>query len=161
MPLIVKLPKSAAVAPARVAAPVRQVDVFPTILAAVEPALAAPPLQGVDLRPWMRGDEVEPLASIAEEEPDLRSLIEGGFHLIQERKGADGGRLRLFDLAADRDEQSDLSAAQPARARALLGRLDALFSEFDRRGFPRRLGRDFEPQARDVEALDKLGYTDR
>jgi hypothetical protein len=47
------------------------------------------------------------------------------------------------------------------RARALLGRLDALFSEFDRRGFPRRLGRDFEPQARDVEALDKLGYTDR
>ena len=109
----------------------------------------------------MRGDEVEPLASIAKKKPDLRSLIEGGFHLIQERKGADGGRLRLFDLAADRDEQSDLSAAQPARARALLGRLDALFSEFDRRGFPRRLGRDFEPQARDVEALDKLGYTDR
>jgi arylsulfatase A-like enzyme len=161
VPLVVKLPKSRGVAPARVAAPVRQLDVLPTILAAVDPSLAAPPLQGVDLRPWMRGDEVEPLAAIAEEEPDLRSLIEGGFHLIQEKKGTDGGRLWLFDLAADRAEQSDLAAAQPARARALLGRLDSLFSELDRRGFPRRLGRDFEPQARDVEALDKLGYTDR
>jgi arylsulfatase A-like enzyme len=157
VPLVIKFPKSLGRPPARIAEPVRVVDVLPTILGALQVRPGRARFEGVDLGPRLGGAPVEGLPVIAEEEPALRTLIEAPWKLIREGGAPD----RLFDLAQDPHETKDLAAAQPERAQRLLNALDALNAEYLRQGFAPGRGRPFLPQQSDLKALRKLGYADR
>jgi arylsulfatase len=153
VPLVIKPPRSRGLAPARIAAPARQMDVLPTALALVD-APAGAPLQGVDLRPWILERDHEPLWVLAHEQPDLRCLIQDGMKLIQ-----DGERSLLFDLTSDPAEKFDLATRRADLAAAMARRIDALMQQFDSAGFVRHeSGHAAELDAAERAALRKLGY---
>ena len=112
VPLFFKVP---GVAPKTIDAPVRTVDLFPTVFDML--GYDAPAgIDGVSLTPLMAG---EPLALEAFAETDYRLFV----HLRSLRKGTDklvidleDGEKQLFDLAADRAETADRAAADTQTA---------------------------------------------
>ena len=118
VPLVVHLPRR--VRPGQSSAPVRLVDVAPT----VQDLLGLPVPQGIDgvsLVPLLDGagadarpaaiETLRPWASYGW--APLRALREGGWKLI------DAPRRELYDLARDPGERANLAAAEPARAEAM------------------------------------------
>jgi len=162
VPLVVKLDRRAGetpVAGARIAEPVRSLDLLPTLLARL--GVDAPPasFMGVDLAACLRGEPPPELDVIAEEEAgQLASLLAGRFKLIRARGAGDAGWTKLFDLAADPLEQHDLAAQQPEIAQRLRQRLEQRYADYEEAGF-RRV--DAAPQRLDAgtkAALRALGY---
>ena len=66
--------------------------------------------------------------------------------------------LLLFDLGADRAEQHDFAPDRVEEASRWRQRLDAVFEQYDRQGFPRVRASPAELRPVDVEALRALGY---
>jgi len=159
VPLVMKPPKDCRLAPTRVAAPARQMDVVPTALG----LLAAPPgspCQGIDLLPWIVSREREPLWAMAHEQPGMRCFVADGMKVIELGLGEnEGARTLLFDLSADPREQHDLAAARADVARRLVLRMDAIEREFESAGFARHDGGgEVELAEHERDALRKLGY---
>lgn len=107
VPLLLR-PPGGAPSPGRVAAPVSHLDLYPTLLGAL--GLEAGQTRGIDL-----------LRNAPGEERVLPHYLRGawgatgaGYRLLVDR-----GQHQLYDLALDPEEEHDLFASQPERARAL------------------------------------------
>jgi len=160
VPLIVAGP---GIAPGRTAAPVRGVDIGPTLLALA--GIAAPPgMLGRDalavpekgLRPRVietYGGAVPKLpgakALMADAAPQRRGVVADGWKLILDERD----RPELFDLAEDAMEERDLARVHLDRVEALRAMVTAW-----ERAHPRARGDAAALSAADVEALESLGY---
>jgi choline-sulfatase len=139
-------------------APASLVDVYPTLA----------DLAGAPFRPGLAGRSLVPvIEGAAEPEPErplfahrlhtgtdkqLWSIVRGRWKLIESVDGVE-----LYDLAADPRETEDLSAGEAARVAALRRELE----EFRRSAQPVGAERvDVELDAKQLEALRELGYTD-
>lgn len=116
IPLLVKLPASSGIAPRRVAAPVEQIDVAPTLLDFV--GLSALGMDGRSLLPLSeQGGEASTgrrYAYLHYGTPEMDSVVEGRWKLI--RTGLEGPGppdSELYDLETDPGEQRDLAEARP------------------------------------------------
>ena len=109
-------------------APVAGYDLLPTLAALL--ALDVPkdrPIDGEDVAPLLRGEtsrRQRPLYFEFDDDQGFRfALRDGDFKLLADRSL---GNVRLYDLAADRFEVADRSAAEPARVEAMLARVRAV-----------------------------------
>jgi hypothetical protein len=97
-------------------------DVFPTLVKAFNLADKPKAFAGMDVSSAFRGvfpaDRIFQLSGNEAYAPG-RAVVGGGFKLIQ----MPGGGMRLFDLAADPRERTDLSCADPARVEQMKGSL--------------------------------------
>jgi arylsulfatase A-like enzyme len=124
IPLLVKYPAGKGPAPGRVQDPVQLTDVLPLILDRLEIALpeatqgGVPPAVGHAIYA-----EVYPVVGIG---PimDWRALMEGDFKYLWNS----GGASRLYDLASDSEESTDLAASEPERTRQMSMRLESFVS---------------------------------
>jgi arylsulfatase A-like enzyme len=156
IPLLVAGP---GIAPAVVGAPVRIVDVMPTVLARL--GIAGPPaVQGVDLAPLLRGERL-PLVALSESWfpryhygwSELASIEDGRYKLIR------APRPELYDLARDPAEQENLAGEDPERAGRMAAALDRLLERLGSGAVPAGPAPvDTETAAR-LEALGYLGGT--
>jgi arylsulfatase len=78
------------------------------------------PHQGVSLRPALLGEDLKRGKPIFWEHESNRAVRDGQWKLV----ALEGKPWRLYDLAADRTEQRDLSAEQPDRAKSLAAKWD-------------------------------------
>ncbi len=121
VPLLVRLP-GGALGGRRVSDVVSLVDVMPTLLAwAGVPVPAS--AQGRDLTPVMRGDATEERPTFAggvKWNPELRSVRTAEWKLIEDGRS---GTARLFDLARDPEERTDVAATRPDVATELASKL--------------------------------------
>jgi arylsulfatase A-like enzyme/Tfp pilus assembly protein PilF len=163
IPLIVYQPRL--LSPRTIAAPVRHVDILPTILDVIG-APMAPSLDGQSLLPLAAGGTAAPVASYFE---SLSASINRGWAPLY---GVSRGPMKyidlpipeLYDLDADPGEAHDLSASRPGEVRELqrlLGELRAA----DRRAAPARESADTREQLRSLgyvtgTAAAKTRYTD-
>ncbi|HYO14757.1 MAG TPA: sulfatase [Thermoanaerobaculia bacterium] len=105
-PLIVRVP---GVAPRVVSAPVRNLDLVPTLLDYAGIETAGFPFEGRSLRPLIeQGEEDDPRYQLASQ-ATFRSTSDGRFKLIHELKS---GRFWLYDVAADPEETTDVLARE-------------------------------------------------
>lgn len=154
VPLVLHLPGGPA---GRVVdAPVRGIDLLPTVLDALD--LPAPStLQGRSLLPLLRGDEAAPRDVVLDLQrfPSVsaRAIRRGPWKYIAPRRGEPA----LYDLGSDPAEQRNLAAERPDVARDLDGALGRHAEvEAAARVEPR-----LEPLRPDeLEQLRALGYTD-
>ncbi len=171
VPLLVRPPGGTT--PRAVADVVQHVDIVPTLLAAVG-LPGDPALPGRDLAPALRGEPLAPAPSFAEEwfgATHRASVREGDWKLVHDRVP------KLYDLARDPLETTDLAAAHPDVATRLEGQLAAYFAAADAkkpiasvdwaaaatsgaRWVPgaRPAAEDIEPSDGTMEALEALGY---
>ncbi len=112
-PLVMRIP---GVAPgARRKALVDNLDVVPTLLDYLGLASGAPAFDGVSLRPVIEGDR--PVHRLVfGNQGDTRTVTDGLHKLSFDLVSNTG---RLFDLAADPEEKTDLSAQRPEETRRL------------------------------------------
>jgi arylsulfatase A-like enzyme len=126
IPLVVKYP-GAGRPRGRSTTPVQLVDVLPTVLeaagASVPPGVQGEALASVS-HPSLAEEDIDPYL-VARYGPQydrsIRVLYDGTYKLIRTSRGES----MLFDLARDPEERTDLAAAEPERAAALLRRLEA------------------------------------
>jgi arylsulfatase A-like enzyme/Flp pilus assembly protein TadD len=113
--------------PARVAPPVRGIDLTPTLLdlAGLPPLVGA---QGQSLLPLARGGRQGPAAAYSESYFPLFFMNWAPLRAIQDDrwKFIDAPAPELYDLATDPHERSNLAAREPARAAALRRALDSV-----------------------------------
>jgi arylsulfatase A-like enzyme len=148
----------------RIDAPVRSVDVVPTLLEAlgVEPP---PHLDGHSLMPLLRGAEPrgeQPAFSMAARDGAEQVAVRAGRFKLMRRlaaPGGGGGGDVLYDLAADPGEREDVSARHRDEARRLAVLLDAFLADLAARG-----GLDLDPPADAppdlTDQLRALGYVE-
>jgi arylsulfatase A-like enzyme len=159
VPLVLRFPGRVR-AGMRVEAPVRLVDVMPTILDLVGvPAPAV--LQGQSVAGYLDGDPAR--AGAVTDVPSEFSSPADGRVFESMRRGSltyivDRADERLFDREADPDEHRDVAAAQPAALGAMRASLATWRDECARLG--RRFGPRDEvgPSAATTEQLRALGY---
>ncbi|MCK6444784.1 MAG: sulfatase [Planctomycetes bacterium] len=152
VPLIVAAPGR--LAPAVVQAPVRHVDVAPTLCELADLPLA-PTFRGRSLLDLVSGGTPPPTQCLAEGAfigPPLRAWRHGYDKLIV----SDVRGVELFDLAADPRETHDRSRDEFPRATELLGEL-----ELADKAFARAHGLSVELSDAERARLAELGYTDR
>ncbi len=130
IPLMVRLPGRRPVA--RIATPVRGLDVMPTILALLGMPFDPQRLAGVVLPPFGPANDGRPLIS---QKPRQAALRDGDWKLIEvyaepEAKRAQyrGARVLLFNLADDPGERRNVSDEHPERVTELRRRLTELQS---------------------------------
>ena len=115
VPLVMWLP---GVAARRIATPVQNLDVVPTLLDYLGLDAEHEGLEGRSLRPLIEGrDDPAPVYAALEAQ---RAIVDGRDKLVLD---LDTGRSRLFDVVADPGERTDLAAQRPDRADALVRRL--------------------------------------
>jgi len=167
VPLIVKLPARAGVAPRAVAEQVRTIDVLPTLLelAGIEPPATC---AGASLLALARGQSEAPRVAFSQGRlygSDLLSWRTGELHYLHDRGAGVEPRAQLFDHSGDPREQEDLAVAHPETAARLERELAAFWSDLRRRGqaFATPAPEDMGPTRirAYVESLESLGYTGR
>jgi arylsulfatase A-like enzyme len=155
VPLIVKYPHSGE--KRVIDTNVSQIDIFPTILSAT----SLPPVsgvQGTDLREiatagnrTLFSTSFEPFFSTVA--PTMKrteyAVISGSHKLVVSTRG----QTQLFDLAADPNEQSDISAAQPATVQELRKILADHI-----RSAPKLKTTQTTVSSKDLQRLKSLGY---
>jgi len=126
VPLAVKFPGPDRLR-GRDARPVQLIDVLPTVLTVtggdVPPDVQGEPLPDVR-HPSLAEEDVDPFLVNrygARYDRSVRVLYDGTYKLIRTSRG----ERMLFDLARDPEERTDLAAVEPARAEALLRRLES------------------------------------
>ena len=132
--------------------PVSSVDLYPTLLELA--GVARPegqPLDGVSLVPAFRGAPALKRPCLFWHFPcyvgratPASAVREGDFKLIEFFE--DGGHVELYNLRADPNEERDLAASQPARAKALTRTLHAWQQE-TLAAIPRDANPAYDPQA--------------
>lgn len=113
VPLVIKPPKSAGIAAGRVSAPVRILDVLPTILELIGEE-APDNAEGRSLVPLMKGEVLDPVITVSE---NVGSEVLVARDERWKLTLSLDGRARWVDLEADPEEKSPQSAP-PARADA-------------------------------------------
>jgi arylsulfatase len=127
VPAIVRWPGH--VAPGRVTdAPACVYDLLPTLATVVGfPVPSDRPIDGEDVSPLLRGERFErqrPLYWELDDDQGFHfALRDGDWKLIADRTLE---KVRLYDLATDRFEVTDLAAAEPERVLTLLAKLRAI-----------------------------------
>lgn len=111
VPLVMWIP---GVSGRRIATPVQNVDVVPTLLDYLGIDARGEAFEGRSLRGVIAGT-AEPAPAWAAHHAQ-RAIVDGSSKLIYD---LDTGAARLFDLAADPGERNDLAGAAPERLRAL------------------------------------------
>jgi choline-sulfatase len=151
VPLVFHLPGR--LSPAQSAAPVRLVDVVPTVLDLLDlPGLGS--TDGVSLTPTLHGGSQDvPPAYLESQQPwlgygwaPLAAIRADGFKLIA------APRPELYDLRSDPAEFSDLADRKPQVARRLLEDLRQIEGDVPPAARP-------EPDAETLEKLRALGYS--
>jgi tetratricopeptide (TPR) repeat protein len=151
IPLMVKLPGSRTAR--RVAAPVQQIDLAPTILDLVG-APAPPHSRGRSLKPLLEGTGTIPDAGIYSEAlysryhfgwSELYALTDARYRLIR------APRDELFDLERDPRETTSVAADRPQVRQAMRAALDALVSKA-------AIAAPAEVSEQDRQRLAALGY---
>lgn len=109
--------------------PIIQLDLVPTILAAAGGEVSPEDkLDGVDLLPFLRGeDAAAPHETLYWRFGDQWAIRHGDLKLVKSR--LDGAQPRLFDLASDIGEATDLAAERPDAVADLQARWDAWNAE--------------------------------
>ena len=147
VPLVMWLP---GVPGRRVATPVQNVDVVPTLLDYIGVDARGEAFEGRSLRGVIDGTAAPAPAWAAHDAQ--RAVVDGTWKLVHD---LDSGRNRLFDLANDPGERNDLAAADPERTRTLeallLARVAA--TEGDARAAARR-SKDVQQRLRAVGYLE-------
>jgi arylsulfatase A-like enzyme len=116
IPLLIRLPGQRT--PRRVAAPVGEVDLLPTVLA----VLGLPPLHGLDGRSLL-GDlpEDRPIPAFLDvDEWRAVGVVRGGFAALRHCRLGGCSAPELYDLTADPGEEHDLGGRWPVRAATLV-----------------------------------------
>lgn len=148
VPLVMWIP---GVAGRRVAEPVENLDIVPTILDYLGIDPGADALEGRSLRSRIEGHE-EPSSPTWAAQSDLRAVVTDGYKLIYDLRARNA---RLFDLANDPAERNDLAEADPERAGPLEKLLSDRVAATEARGDatrPLRLSEEVE------KGLRALGY---
>lgn len=122
--------------PRRIAAPVQQADLLPTVL----DLLGLPPakdLEGQSLRPWIDGSASPPdprplISSMDYEGRSGASLVRGRFKLIEPRSADFASGRLLFDRIEDPSELHNLALERPVTAGRLARLLSGYLSRVDR-----------------------------
>ena len=150
VPLIVRAPGHAR--GAAISAPVGLIDVAPTLCALA--GIAAPPsFTGRSLQPALDGAALEPRPVAMEGNfwgPSLSGWVADGYKLVVGQT-----ETRLFNLAADPQEQTDLSQRDPQRTQQMLAEMTAALAAMQSAA-----GRS-EPVTlppEELERLRSLGY---
>jgi arylsulfatase A-like enzyme len=168
VPLIMIFPRDDPDRPRRkrVAAPVRLIDVMPTLLDYLD--IEAPSgLQGESLMPLMLGTGPGPPTRVVSSytRRGYTSLRENGWKIIQhvQRRFQGPGfvtRRELYDLDTDPSEQRDLAAQEPERLKALADLSTQLNDEA--RGIYETIppGPAIDPDEQTTEELRALGYVE-
>lgn len=143
VPLLVRWPGRVS-AGTRIAAPVSQLDLAPTLLAlAGASAPAAGELDGLDLAPLLAGASA-PERTFFWKQGASAAIRKGDWKLVVSR-----GSRWLFDLAQDPGERNDLADAEPERKLALVAELEAWMA-----GLPEQLWTNEQAEA-PVDVLGK------
>jgi arylsulfatase A-like enzyme len=106
-------------------------DIFPTFATLAGASLPKKPLDGFDLAPVLFGDapssgRKEILFMLEDSERQKRgALIDWPWKFYRQADPEGGWEAKLYDLAADPSESTDLAASQPERVSAFHARLDA------------------------------------
>jgi arylsulfatase A-like enzyme/predicted Zn-dependent protease len=153
VPLILKSVRSLPEG-ARIASPVRSIDILPTVLEAVK--ISVPDeTEGRSLLPLLAGEAVEPPPVYAE--CYVSELNFGWAPLVALRedyyKYIDAPRPELYRLDADPGETTNLVDAEPERAARMRSSLLALVEEL-----PESLSSRDQPDPETVARLRSLGY---
>ncbi len=135
-----------------IAAPVSGVDLLPTLLDLLAIDERPSVLSGESLAPLLDGGALARRPVFAERE-DRVAIWDGGWKLIR----TEGGVWRLFDLARDPGERSNLMGVEPERARAMLEEISTHRRRWQRSAL------DFAPGHERVDSeteseLRALGY---
>jgi arylsulfatase A-like enzyme len=139
----------------RVATPVRNLDLAPTLLG-LAGARPLPDMRGQDLVRALRERRLAPQPAFSENiayGPEARSLTAGRYKLIRYRATREGPQEVWLDLAADPDERPRARLEDADAARSLRERLDAIEAELAPLA-PEPAQLDAEQEA----ALRALGY---
>jgi arylsulfatase A-like enzyme len=156
VPLAIRVP---GLAPRRVSAFVRTVDLVPTLCELLGVPLGDAPIEGRSLVGALEGGAYEAPPLLSElrlnEGYHARGLLDGRYKLVEDLSH---GGLRLFDLVADPGEAHDLAAERPELVRELAGRMQA--EESRAAGLCARFGGASAVQVDDAtrEQLRALGY---
>jgi arylsulfatase A-like enzyme len=150
VPLVIRAP---GIAPRRVGDDVGAVDILPTLLELLGVARRPERIEGRSLVPAMRGEALEPRPILAELRlyPDAWSdaIIAEGHKLVLDRTAR---QTRLYDLASDPREMTDVAAERPdvvARLERELEQMIAAASEG---------ARTESTGEANIDALAALGY---
>jgi len=149
VPLVMWLP---GVAGRRVAAPVQNLDIVPTLLDYL--GIDATPfgLEGRSLRAAIDGDPAAAEVPAYAAQSALRAVVRGKDKLVYDLEHDEA---RLFDLGADPGEQHDLATERPAELRLLEEHLLARVAATEGEGDTKRAAKT----SREVqERLRTLGY---
>lgn len=152
--------RSPGLAPRRVSASVRTVDLLPTLLELFGLARDIPEeREGVSLFPLCLGREEELPANLAEirlkDGHHANALVSGRWKLIEDVSNA---RLSLFDLASDPREARDLALERPELVQELTRLLRAQIAEAEALGRAYPAGQRVEHTPEELEHLRELGY---
>lgn len=158
VPLMLRAP---GLAPRHVSAPVRSIDVLPTLLALF--GLADPQADlraGRSLLPLMEGradDGARPvLAEIRLKDGfHTNALVADGYKLVE---NVSQGRSELYDLTKDPLERHDLSATEPERVAAMRRDLAAAIERAEALGERFGPGATVEHTPAELDDLKRLGY---
>ncbi len=156
VPLIIKPPAGAGIAPRRVDTPVRLIDIAPTVLQflGVPPA---PSMQGSSLLSLMVGKATTSPTNVAYSESfypaefgwsPLRSIRNGHYKYI------DAPKPELYDLTADPQELHNLNQVKHAVALELKSQFDSLVARITPKSTPRQT----PVSPADAQMLASLGY---
>lgn len=151
VPLVIKLPGSRA--RTDVVRPVSTVDLLPTLAAFLR--LELPEAKAWSARSLLLSEEEQPAFVETLHRAQLQGVRSGDWKLIHDLKS---GESRLFDLAADPGESSDLAAREPER----VAELEALRAAWGLRNARlRELYTAEQPELtpEEIEQLRALGYT--
>jgi arylsulfatase A-like enzyme len=143
-------------APTRIAAPVRLIDVAPTIvdlLGFQKPSS----WQGVSLKPLMQGEAIELPAFSGEAHAPLQAVRIGSIKLIQT---LDGSHQEIYDLRADPAERQNLLGAGHAEEEEVLQSALDQWQRSVRSQGKKEPEREAPLDPRLREQLEQLGYLD-
>ncbi|MFP8873067.1 MAG: sulfatase-like hydrolase/transferase, partial [Myxococcota bacterium] len=156
IPLMMKFPRAAGVAPRRIDALVETVDVLPTLFDFLGFPIPVN-FEGHSLWPLISDPEFEPDSAhqeviLATNRLDQHAIRVGPYKYIAHLDG----REELYDVEADPGELHDLSEAEPQRARTLRARLAAAVDFESVKPTPARNTLRSDPEMEQL--LEVLGY---
>ena len=143
----------------RVSAPVRTVDLLPTIVgvAGGDHKAQVGGTSGRNLAPLWRGESlsVEPaLSTTMKGDLVQESLVVGAFKVIRRNQEP---LVQLFNVVEDRAEKVDLGPQQPERVKEMLATMDKLLAEGRREG---ATGAVEVTDPETLKMLEAMGYVD-